>query len=423
MSLTSRVFGLFSTTETSTPGSTTSSSFSQNAKSGGNNASQNASPMKRENGAPARQDASMDEEEEPRPPYLHAMLAGGTGGTCGDMLMHSLDTVKTRQQGDPTFPPKYTSMTSSYATIYRQEGFFRGLYGGVTPALLGSFPGTVIFFGTYEFTKRRMLDAGINANVAYLSGGFIADLAASVVYVPSEVLKTRLQLQGRYNNPYFNSGYNYRSTSDALRTIIRQEGFSALFHGYKATIFRDLPFSALQFAFYEQEHRLAKEWVGSRDIGLGLEVLTAATAGGMAGVITCPMDVVKTRIQTQQNPDAVKPSSPSSKVAAEHASTKESPRQHTSSQTTSSLRTHSRPISTGGASTSVRAPGTPRLDTSSFFTGLKMIYQTEGFSGWFRGVGPRGVWTSIQSGTMLVMYQYLLKQLEAWQTTGETEPL
>jgi hypothetical protein len=27
--------------------------------------------MKRENGAPARQDASMDEEEEPRPPYLH----------------------------------------------------------------------------------------------------------------------------------------------------------------------------------------------------------------------------------------------------------------------------------------------------------------------------------------------------------------
>lgn len=147
-------------------------------------------------------------------------------------------------------------------------------------------------------------------------------MAASVVYVPSEVLKTRLQLQGRYNNPYFNSGYNYRSTSDALRTIIRQEGFSALFYGYKATIFRDLPFSALQFAFYEQEHRLAKEWVGSRDIGLGLEILTAVTAGGMAGVITCPMDVVKTRIQTQQNPDAVKPSSASSKGPVEHASTK-----------------------------------------------------------------------------------------------------
>lgn len=99
------------------------------------------------------------------------MLAGGIGGTSGDMLMHSLDTVKTRQQGDPRIPPRYTSMSSSYATIFRQEGIRRGLYGGVVPALYGSFPGTVIFFGTYEWSKRRMLDAGINPSIAYLAGG------------------------------------------------------------------------------------------------------------------------------------------------------------------------------------------------------------------------------------------------------------
>ncbi|RAK94929.1 putative mitochondrial carrier protein [Aspergillus ibericus CBS 121593] len=420
MSLTSRVLGLFTTTETPSSDSPAAPApLSTVATS--NHVYHAAGPISATSDH-AQNSASLVDEEEPRPPYLHAMLAGGTGGTCGDMLMHSLDTVKTRQQGDPHFPPKYTSMTSSYATIYRQEGLFRGLYGGVTPALFGSFPGTVIFFGVYEFTKRKMLDAGINANVAYLSGGFFADLAASVVYVPSEVLKTRLQLQGRYNNPHFNSGYNYRSTTDALRTIVRQEGFRALFYGYRATIYRDLPFSALQFAFYEQEHRLAKEWVGSRDIGLGLEILTAVTAGGMAGVITCPMDVVKTRIQTQQNPESPA-STHAPKSTGEPASTKESPRQHTSSHTTSNLRTHSRPISTSGASTSVAPPGAPRLDTSSFITGLRMIYQTEGIAGWFRGVGPRGVWTSIQSGTMLVMYQYLLKKLEAYQGAENLSPL
>jgi hypothetical protein len=351
------------------------------------------------------------------------MLAGGTGGSCGDMLMHSLDTVKTRQQGDPTFPPKYTSMTSSYSTIYRQEGLVRGLYSGVTPAFWGSFPGTVIFFGVYEFTKRLMLDSGVNPSLAYLSGGFFADLAASVVYVPSEVLKTRLQLQGRYNNPHFNSGYNYRSTGDALRTIVRQEGFSALFHGYKATIFRDLPFSALQFAFYEQEQAMAKEWVGKRDIGLGLEIATAATAGGMAGVITCPLDVVKTRIQTQKNIPDSPPSSSCTKHSHDHAP-KESPRPHApGSSNSQSSRSHSRPISTSSPSTSVPAPGAPRLDTSSVFTGLKMIYRTEGLAGWFRGVGPRGVWTSIQSGTMLVMYQYLLKQLETYHGVEDWSPL
>lgn len=99
------------------------------------------------------------------------MLAGGIGGTTGDMLMHSIDTVKTRQQGDPHMPPKYTSMGSSYWTIFRQEGIRRGLYGGVTPAFLGSFSGTVVFFGTYEWSKRLMLDAGITPWVAYLGGG------------------------------------------------------------------------------------------------------------------------------------------------------------------------------------------------------------------------------------------------------------
>lgn len=99
------------------------------------------------------------------------MIAGGIGGTTGDMLMHSLDTVKTRQQGDPHIPPKYSSMASSYSMILRQEGIRKGLYGGWLPAMLGSFPGTIIFFGTYEYTKRHLIDAGVTPQLSYLSSG------------------------------------------------------------------------------------------------------------------------------------------------------------------------------------------------------------------------------------------------------------
>ena len=351
------------------------------------------------------------------------MLAGGIGGTTGDAIMHSLDTVKTRQQGDPNFPPKYTSMASSYLTIFRQEGLRRGLYGGITAAMLGSFPGTVIFFGAYEFTKRRMLDAGINPSLAFLTGGrkppielwrrlltvtgFLADLAASIVYVPSEVLKTRLQLQGRFNNPFFRSGYNYRSTWDAARTIVRQEGAATLYSGYKATIFRDLPFSAFQFAIYEQEQNFAREWVGGADIGLGLEIVTAASAGGIAGVLTCPLDVVKTRTQTQINPDTDPVPLPKQKSG--DAQPKPKHRGGTVQQQSRRLHT--------SVPRTVHV-GMPVIDTSSIFTGLKLIYKAEGFGGWFRGVGPRFVWTSVQSGTMLVMYQYLLKQMARW-ASGE----
>jgi hypothetical protein len=358
------------------------------------------------------------DHEMARPPYLHAMLAGGIGGTTGDMLMHSLDTVKTRQQGDPHMPPKYTSMGSTYYTIWRQEGIRKGLYGGVQPAFLGSFSGTVLFFGTYEWSKRAMIDWGIAPSISYFTAGLIADLAAAPAYVPSEVLKTRLQLQGRHNNPFFNSGYNYRSTMHAVRTIVRSEGFGALFYGYKATLWRDLPFSALQFAIYEEERGLAKRYVGSNNIGLPLEILTAASAGGMAGVMTCPLDVVKTRIQTQHNPSAIPVAGSSLTSALSTASLLKSgqvpptPVKHTSTPAPTKPPPPGRPISTSSPSTALRNHSAATLDTSSVITGLRIIYRTEGFPGWFRGVGPRFVWTSVQSGTMLVLYQTLLKWFE-----------
>jgi hypothetical protein len=215
-----------------------------------------------------------------------------------------------------------------------------------------------------------------------------------VVYVPSEVLKTRLQLQGRYNNPFFYSGYNYKSTWDAAKTIVRTEGFGALYSGYKATIVRDLPFSALQFAFYEQERAYAMQLTGSKDLGLGVEIATALSAGGAAGVITCPLDVVKTRTQTQITTD-------------DHA--KSSQASHMEKRAKMLSSTQKRALHSSPRTVPATAP---ILDTSSVIHGLRLIYQTEGVGGWFRGVGPRFVWTGVQTTTMLVMYQYIVKYLD-----------
>lgn len=356
-----------------------------------------------------------------RPPYLHAMLAGGLGGTMGDMLMHSLDTVKTRQQGDPNLPPKYTSMGNTYWTILRQEGIARGLYGGVNPAFWGSFVGTFLFFGGYEWSKRFMIDHGVHPTLSYLGAGFFADLVISPLYVPTEVLKTRLQLQGRYNNPYFSSGYNYRSTLHAVHNIYKTEGLAEFFSGYKATIFRDLPFSALQFAFYEQEQKWAKQWVGQgKDIGLALELLTGASAGAMAGVITCPMDVVKTRIQTELDPEvaeAARQKKQERKQKLKSTARAAAPANLVASQrptasTTAPTSSQRQPISTSSPSTTLKRHGQVSLDTESVMKALRIIYRTEGLAGWFRGVGPRAVWTGMQSGTMLLVYQRLLRYFE-----------
>ena len=350
------------------------------------------------------------------------MLAGGIGGLTGDMLMHSLDTVKTRQQGDPHRPPKYHSLGNTYWTIFRQEGIRRGLYGGVLPAALGSFGGTSIFFCSYEYSKRWMIDHGMSPAVAYFMAGLVADGVASPLYVPSEVLKTRLQLQGRYNNPYFQSGYNYKSTWHAARTIVKTEGTAALFFGYRATLYRDLPFSALQFAFYEEERKLAMRYKGSREIGLPLELLTAATAGGMAGFLTTPLDVIKTRIQTQITPSDPVPSvAPHAHLAASRLQQEHSRAATASNPSTTVNNMQKRSVTTSSQGGSVRKPRPTSitLDTSSVLKGLRKIYRYEGIAGCFAGVGPRTVWTSVQSGTMLVLYQALLKYFDEMSTAED----
>lgn len=349
------------------------------------------------------------------------MLSGGIGGLVGDSVMYPLDTVKTRQQGAPS-EIKYKSTPRAFMNLIKEEGIFRGLYGGYSPAALGSFPATLTFFLTYEYTKRLFINEwGVPDSVAFFTSGLLGDLASSFIYVPSEVLKTRLQLQGRYNNPHSLSAYNYRGMTDACRTIVRTEGYRALFYGYKATLIRDLPFSAIQFAFYEKFHSLAQSFVGvGNDMGVGLELLTGGVAGGLAGAITTPLDVVKTRIQTQST-ESVETNTQQSKTAPASASkTASSPRNNNSGQafvmknltdksntTAGSAKQYS--ISSSSTHSAARAPV---ILTDSTLSGLKIIYKTEGLSGLFSGIGPRVVWTSVQSSVMLLVYQSVLKILE-----------
>ncbi|CAN3359095.1 mitochondrial magnesium exporter 1 [Diutina catenulata] len=308
-----------------------------------------------------------------RSSIFHCMIAGGLGGLVGDTAMHSLDTVKTRQQGYP-HNPAYHNMVSAYRRIAATEGVFRGLYAGYSPAALGSLPSTAAFFATYEYTKRKFLQWELPETVSFFCAGILGDLASSVFYVPSEVLKTRLQLQGRYNNPYTQGcGYNYRGLANAISSIAKTEGLRTFAFGYKETLFRDLPFSALQFAFYEK----FRQWAiyangGSRDLSVAAELGTGAAAGALAGTLTTPLDVIKTRIQTATT------------------------------------------TPTDGKLLQTANPLTRMVMRSTTARAMMSIYATEGVFGVFSGVGPRCIWTGVQSSIMLLLYQVFLKRLDMY---------
>ncbi|CAO3654045.1 unnamed protein product [Mucor hiemalis] len=304
------------------------------------------------------------------PPYLDAIVAGGIGGSLANCLMHSVDTVKTRLQGQPLnrTTMKYTNMIQSYKLILKEEGVLRGLYSGITPAMLGSVPGTALYFGIYEFTKRNLTANSVPEVVAHLAAGSLGDLAASVVYVPSEVLKQECNFKGDTTTLIL-------GTWHAAQTIVKYDGYGALFHGFRATILRDVPYSALQFAFYEQFKKFAKKENNGEQLPLGIDLLTGSLAGGIAGAVTTPLDVVKTLLQTQ-------PTDASSKKI------KDAPTKH----------------------------------YSGIVEGLLWNYKNQGLAGLFRGIGPRVFWTSLQSAIMFVVYEQVLHLEESMRERKEWPP-
>ncbi|RCH87436.1 hypothetical protein CU098_004197, partial [Rhizopus stolonifer] len=185
---------------------------------------------------------------------------------------------------------------------------------------------------------------------------------ASFIYVPSEVLKTRLQLQGRYNNPHFVSGYNYQNTWHATKMIVKYDGFGALFHGFRATILRDVPYSAIQFACYEQFKKIAQHRFREpgQELPIGIDMITGSLAGGIAGAITTPLDVMKTLLQTQI--------------------------------------------------------GTKKKPANSDLPPVKHYH------GILDGIGPRVFWTSLQSAIMFVVYEQVLHIQSDLRSKGEWPP-
>jgi hypothetical protein len=198
----------------------------------------------------------MTKKEHPRLSQLelpYYILAGGLAGSVADIMMHGVDTIKTRTQGQLALSSlqkkPYTGILQSFRLIIKQEGI-RGLYGGFLSASIGSMLSTSIHFGVYEYTKQNLIAYGIEPTISYLAAGALGDIFASITYVPSEVLKTRLQLQGTYNNPYSLSQHNYKGNLHAIRSLFSSRGIFGLYRGWSATMVRDIPFTAMQFAFY-----------------------------------------------------------------------------------------------------------------------------------------------------------------------------
>ena len=84
------------------------------------------------------------------------MLAGGVGGTFFWFAAFPSDLIKSKLQTEPYDRPKYRGFWDCAVRTVRDEGGFKALWRGFTPALLRSFPANAACFGSYEAAKAEI---------------------------------------------------------------------------------------------------------------------------------------------------------------------------------------------------------------------------------------------------------------------------
>nr|GEU64322.1 S-adenosylmethionine carrier 1, chloroplastic/mitochondrial [Tanacetum cinerariifolium] len=203
---------------------------------------------------------------------FEGFIAGGTAGVVVETALYPIDTIKTRLQ----------------AARGGGKIVLQGLYSGLAGNLVGVLPASALFVGVYEPAKKKLLKIlpeNLSA-VAHLTAGAIGGVAASLVRVPTEVVKQRMQTR------------QFASAPDAVRLIVAKEGFKGLYAGYGSFLLRDLPFDAIQFCIYEQL-RIGYKRAARRDLNDPENAAIGAFAGALTGAITTPLDVIKTRLMIQ----------------------------------------------------------------------------------------------------------------------------
>lgn len=183
----------------------------------------------------------------------------------------------------------------------------------------------------------------------------LGEVAACAVRVPTEVVKQRAQAG------------QFPSSLTALTSILGQRSaigltgvWKELYRGWSITVFREVPFTVIQFPLWEALKSLRLRQTGKKTISAWESGLIGSFAGAVAASITTPLDVLKTRMMLAKEKRGL--------------------------------------------------------------AGLaKEIWKGEGSSAFFKGIGPRTMWISIGGAIFLGSYQYAYNSLEALSRRKEAK--
>lgn len=261
-------------------------------------------------------------------PMYVTMTAGAVAGISEHCVMYPVDSIKTRMQsldcGKQNLHGK--SITESIRVIVREEGMLRPMRG-FGAVVAGAGPAHALYFTCYEQVKNSLANSfpslhhTLHQGLAAFSATFLHD----AIMTPADVVKQRMQM---CCSPF-------HSLFTAVSTIYATEGISAFYRSYLTSLAMNVPFQVTHFLAYERVTKLLNP---TKEYNPPVHFLAGGLAGATAAIVTLPMDVCKTLLNTQE-PSVLK-------------------RLHTK-------------------------------EVTGFITSAKIVYEFQGFGGFFRGLRPR----------------------------------
>ena len=181
----------------------------------------------------------------------------------------------------------------------------RALFSGLSVAVLRQCFNAGVSVGLYPSVRGALLAPGESKESAALwkraLAGSITGCVGQALAQPTDVLKVRVQADARLRVAGLPP--RYAGVGDALRQTLAKEGVRGLYTALGSSVWRAGIINSAGIASYDG----TKQWgVGYvRRQGAALHplahehlpaVLAAFVCGGVSTVVSCPLDVVKTRI-------------------------------------------------------------------------------------------------------------------------------
>ncbi|XP_065001409.1 uncharacterized protein LOC135634770 isoform X1 [Musa acuminata AAA Group] len=247
---------------------------------------------------------------------------GALAGGFGEGMMHPIDTLKTRMQSQAVISGTHAqkNILQMVRNVWVSDGL-RGFYRGITPGVTGSLATGATYFGVIESTKKWLdeVNPRLSGHWSHFIAGAIGDTLGSFVYVPCEVMKQRMQVQGTRKSwastimkenisqkPGERMYGYYNGMFQAGHSIWKQHGLKGLYVGYWSTLARDVPFAGLMVTFYEALKDFTEygkqSFLPNSNLHVGSSfegLVLGGLAGGFSAYLTTPLDVIKTRLQVQ----------------------------------------------------------------------------------------------------------------------------